>query len=66
MFSGQSSGTAAERNQQGLQVLNEIRGDPKAQTQALDNVTDVKDSAGRGARFKHSDGSFMGFLEPIT
>jgi hypothetical protein len=47
-----------------MRVLDEILEDPRATTQALDNVTNIWDSAGRGIRISN-DGTFMGFLEPL-
>lgn len=64
MFNGLSSGTTTGRNEQGLQVLDEILGDPGGRTEVLDRVTNIWDSTGRGVRFGN-DGSFMGFLEPL-
>jgi hypothetical protein len=63
MFSGLSTGSAVERNQQGVRVLDDILGDPLGRTTVRDNVMEIIDSVGRGARFRN-DGSFLGFLEP--
>jgi len=64
VFNGSSTGNAATRNEQGLRVLDEILDDPRGTTEALNRVTNVWDSTGRGVRYSN-DGSFMGFLEPI-
>ncbi|MGC4173856.1 RHS repeat-associated core domain-containing protein [Demequina sp.] len=64
VFNGLSNGTATARNQQGLQVLDEILADTGGRTEVLDRVTNIWDSTGRGVRFSN-DGSFMGFLEPL-
>lgn len=63
VFSGLSTGTAANRNAQGLQVLDEILDDPRATVAVRDRVVEVWDATGRGVRFT-TDGSLIGFLEP--
>ncbi len=65
VYRGLSAGTAAERNAQGLRMLDEILGDPNGRTEVLQNVTNIWDSSGRGVRYS-SSGSFMGFLEPVS
>jgi hypothetical protein len=65
VFSGLSNGNAAARNEQGLRVLDEVLGDTGGRTEVLDRVTNIWDSTGRGVRFSN-DGSFMGFLEPVS
>ena len=64
MFNGLSNGSATARNEQGLQVLDEILSDPGGRTEALSRVTNIWDSTGRGVRFGNA-GSFMGLLEPL-
>lgn len=44
-------------------VMDDILNDSGGRTEALDRVTNIFDSSGRGVRFGN-DGSFMGFLEP--
>jgi len=58
-----STGTAAERSAQGQVVLDDILTNPGSTNEVLDNVINVWDPSGRGARFG-TNGSFMGFLEP--
>jgi hypothetical protein len=63
VFLGLSRGSAAQRNEQGMAVLEQIVKDPGGRVQVLDRVTNIFDSSGRGVRMRN-DGSFMGFLEP--
>jgi hypothetical protein len=63
-FSGESGGTPASRNEQGLRILDEILNDPNGRTEVLNSVINIWDSAGKGVRFSIT-GEFMGFLEPL-
>ncbi|MDF1605812.1 hypothetical protein [Nocardioides sp. YIM 152315] len=65
VFGNMSSGTAVARNEQGMRVLDEILTDPASTTEVLDNVTNIWDASGRGIRMGN-DGTFMGFLEPLS
>lgn len=58
-----STGTAAERNAQGQNVVDDMLTARSGRTEVLDNVINVYDLSGRGVRYR-SDGSFTGFLEP--
>ena len=59
-----SAGTAAERNAQGLRVLEDILKSPRQLFRKTSRGTDVVDmNTGRGVRF-NPDGSLRGFLEP--
>ncbi|MFD6176168.1 MULTISPECIES: golvesin C-terminal-like domain-containing protein [unclassified Isoptericola] len=63
VFRGMSTGNPAARNQQGMDLLDEMLGDPGVRTEVLDNVTNIWDSSGRGMRL-NNNGTFMGLLEP--
>lgn len=64
VFQGRSSGGAMSRNEQGLQVLDEILYDPNSRVEILDRVMNIWDTSGRGVRYA-KDGTFIGFLEPV-
>jgi filamentous hemagglutinin len=62
-FYDTSTGSAAARNEQGLQAVLDIIDDP-AQTEVLNNVINIWGQEGQRVRY-NINGSFMGFLEPV-
>ncbi len=64
-----SSGSAAERNALGQQILDDILSDPGSGFSILHRknhgeVIEIWDPNGRGARFNKDGTHFIGFLEP--
>lgn len=64
VFFGLSSGTAAARNEQGLEMFQAILTGPGQRLWVGSKVFEIWDAGGRGLRFGMS-GRFIGFLEPV-
>jgi RHS repeat-associated protein len=64
-----TTGPESTWNEEAAQIIDEILNDPAATTannysRSVGNVTDVRDSTGRGVRFSSDMSEFIGFIEP--